>query len=109
MSVKDQIARELAKRDRQAAKKDQLSPAGWFNDPELPTRQRFWDGSKWTSQVRTDGVETVDPPVRFKGIRWQYSVINIGSFSAMSRMEDVLGSAGGLGWELVGVYDKASN
>ena len=25
--------------------------AGWYADPEVPGRQRYWDGSRWTEQV----------------------------------------------------------
>ncbi|MFI5696635.1 RDD family protein [Kribbella sp. NPDC051586] len=28
------------------------SPAGWYDDPEDPTQQRYWDGSTWTDQRR---------------------------------------------------------
>jgi hypothetical protein len=41
--------------------------------------------------------------------RWQYAVVNTGSFNSPERMAAVLGSAGRVGWELVTVYDKASN
>lgn len=41
--------------------------------------------------------------------RWQYAVVDIGSFGAQGRMAEVLRVAGSTGWELVSVYDKASN
>lgn len=56
-----------------------------------------------------EGVQSVDPLDKYEGIRWQYAVVNIGSFGALDRMELVLGSAGSQGWELVTIYDKASN
>lgn len=28
------------------------SPAGWYDDPEDPKQQRYWDGSTWTDQRR---------------------------------------------------------
>ena len=28
-----------------------LPPAGWYADPNEPTRQRYWDGAKWTEQL----------------------------------------------------------
>jgi hypothetical protein len=34
---------------------EQLSvgtPQGWYDDPESPGQQRFWDGSAWTDQRR---------------------------------------------------------
>lgn len=43
------------------------------------------------------------------GARWQYAVASIGMFNAQSRMATVLGSLGAQGFELVTVYDKASN
>ena len=27
-------------------------PAGWYDDPQDPTQQRYWDGSSWTDQRR---------------------------------------------------------
>jgi uncharacterized RDD family membrane protein YckC len=27
-------------------------PAGWYDDPQDPTQQRYWDGSVWTDQRR---------------------------------------------------------
>ena len=28
-------------------------PAGWYDDPQDPTQQRYWDGEVWTDQRRT--------------------------------------------------------
>lgn len=88
---------------------DSAPSAGWQPDPEQPERLRYWDGERWTVHVSTDGVQTVDPLDAYKGQRWQYAVANIGAFLAMDRMQLILGSAGSQGWELVSVYDKASN
>lgn len=41
--------------------------------------------------------------------RFQYAVISVGIFQTPERMSEVLASAGSRGWELVTVYDKASN
>ena len=41
--------------------------------------------------------------------RWQYAIVNTGSFKSAERMTEVLATAGAGGWELVSVYDKASN
>lgn len=41
--------------------------------------------------------------------RFQYAVVNVGMFNSADRMAGVLGAAGENGWELVTVYDKASN
>jgi hypothetical protein len=46
---------------------------------------------------------------RYTGPLWQFAVINIGSFRAASRFQRALGAAASQGWELVGIYDKASN
>ena len=44
----------------------------------------------------------------YTGPFWQFAVINIGMFRAIDRFEKALGVAASQGWELVGVYDKAS-
>ena len=41
--------------------------------------------------------------------RWQYPVVKIGMFNAPDRLARILGELGSQGWELVQVYDKASN
>lgn len=28
------------------------APAGWYDDPQAPGQQRYWDGSAWTDQVQ---------------------------------------------------------
>jgi len=28
------------------------TPAGWFQDPNVPNQQRYWDGSTWTDQTK---------------------------------------------------------
>ena len=35
--------------------------AGWFNDPYGRFQQRYWDGSDWTGDVATNGVQQADP------------------------------------------------
>lgn len=42
-------------------------------------------------------------------IRFQYAVVNMGSFNTAERMTKVLGQAGEAGWELVTTLDKSSN
>lgn len=29
-------------------------PAGWYNDPQVPNQERYFDGRTWTTQTRTD-------------------------------------------------------
>lgn len=36
----------------------------WAADPMGRHEQRYWDGGKWTSQVRDGGVPSEDAPVR---------------------------------------------
>lgn len=43
------------------------------------------------------------------GERWQYAVANVGMFGAQARLARVLAFMGEHGYELVTVYDKASN
>jgi hypothetical protein len=37
------------------------TPAGWYDDPEQPGQQRYWDGNAWTEQ-RAPGAATPAPP-----------------------------------------------
>lgn len=36
------------------------TPAGWYDDPEQPGQQRYWDGNAWTEQ-RAPGAATAPP------------------------------------------------
>ena len=56
-----------------------------------------------TPAVQGDDDGTYDGPF------WQFAVINVGMFRATDRFQRALGAAASQGWELVGVYDKASN
>lgn len=31
---------------------NQETPAGWYQDPNVPNQQRYWDGSIWTDQKK---------------------------------------------------------
>ncbi len=35
--------------------------AGWMNDPYGRFQQRYFDGTAWTADVATEGVQQVDP------------------------------------------------
>ena len=86
------------------------SSGEWRPDPALEGRQRFWNGSKWTSHVAdADGTTYREEWLGRGHVRWQYGVVNIGMFGALDRMQTVFGQLGQHGWELVTVYDKASN
>lgn len=41
--------------------------------------------------------------------RWQYRIVNTGTFSTPERLGMAMSYFGQNGWELVTVYDKASN
>jgi hypothetical protein len=41
--------------------------------------------------------------------RWQYCIVNLGSFGTGGRLGMALSYFGSQGWELVTIYDKASN
>jgi len=87
-----------------------MSDAEWKPDPSLPGRNRYWNGSRWTSNVADVGGEPYEEPyLGAGGERWQYGVINIGVFNAMDRMQVAFGALGSEGWELITIYDKASN
>lgn len=70
-----------------------VNPSGATFDPALPT-----DGDLAELSAPIGGAQ-----------RWQYAVAGIGSLNTPGRMAQVLTVAGSAGWELVGVYDKASN
>jgi hypothetical protein len=36
-------------------------PAAWRNDPYGRFQLRYWDGSRWTEHVSTNGEQLVDP------------------------------------------------
>lgn len=78
--------------------------------PTLTGRRRYWNGSAWTAHVSDgDGEQYEEPYLGAGHVRWQYGVVNIGMFGALDRMAATLGHLGSQGWELVTVYDKASN
>lgn len=83
--------------------------ADWYDDPSLEGRRRYWNGTSWTSHVAFPGSETYNEPFLGSHPRWQYGVVNIGMFKALSRLQGVLGHLGEQGWELVTIYDKSSN
>lgn len=37
-------------------------PAGWYTDQEDPSRQRYWDGGRWTDARRETPAESAPPP-----------------------------------------------
>jgi hypothetical protein len=43
------------------------------------------------------------------GTKFQYAIVNVGTFNNADRMREALATAGRGGWELVTIYDKASN
>ncbi len=86
-----------------------MSDGEWRDDPDLEGRRRYWNGASWTNEVAdADGTQYREPYLAGRP-RWQYGVINIGAFNAMDRMQTAFATLGAGGWELVTVYDKASN
>lgn len=39
----------------------QTQPAGWYQDPTALHTFRYWDGSRWTNQISTEGRTATDP------------------------------------------------
>ncbi len=59
-----------------AQEQDQLPPPGWYPDPTDDTRQRFWDGTAWTTHTgplhRRDEGERAAPAKRSGPVRtWE--------------------------------------
>lgn len=57
---------------------------------------------------------TAEPPISLPDAesydtRWQYRIVNLGAAFVARRLGMTLSYFGQRGWELVGVYDKASN
>jgi uncharacterized protein YxjI len=40
-----------------------VSPAAWHPDPYGRHELRYWDGTRWTEHVSSNGAQAVDPPV----------------------------------------------
>jgi len=38
------------------------TPAGWYDDPEQPGQQRYWDGTAWTEHRAAAGAAPTPPP-----------------------------------------------
>jgi hypothetical protein len=39
----------------------QLSPAGWYNDPHNSSQQRYWDGIQWTEHIHQPPPSVLPP------------------------------------------------
>ena len=81
----------------------------WRDDPALDGRQRYWDGTQWTAHVAANGVQYEERYLGPDGVRWQYGVVNVGMFGTLDRLKNVFEALGSEGWELITIYDKASN
>ncbi|WP_374009882.1 DUF2510 domain-containing protein [Leifsonia sp. LS-T14] len=38
-----------------------LPPAGWYSDPQDPTRERWWDGTGWSEHQRDRAIAPPAP------------------------------------------------
>jgi hypothetical protein len=81
----------------------------WRDDPDVVGRKRAWRDGQWSDWVHTAGGEPSTEPYLGGAPRWQYGIVALGSFGTFERMSGALGELGQHGWELVTVYDKASN
>jgi Protein of unknown function (DUF2510) len=58
-------------------------PAGWYADPDDPTRWRWWDGSAWTDNVSAPSAPAAaDGPLWTATTLWVDSHAKIGSWEA---------------------------
>jgi hypothetical protein len=48
-----ELAEASSEADAKPEDPSQETPAGWFQDPNVPNQQRYWDGSTWTDQTKT--------------------------------------------------------
>ncbi|WP_157789679.1 hypothetical protein [Candidatus Microthrix parvicella] len=59
--------------------------------------------------TRSAALNELTEPFGSAGDRWQYAVVSTGAFNTSARLTYILSATGRAGWELVTVYDKASN
>lgn len=48
----------------------ELVPAGWYPDPDDPSRARWWDGEGWSRHSRALGVKSTAPPSSASPAPW---------------------------------------
>lgn len=68
---------------------EELPPADWYPDPELPGGQRYWDGSQWTEERRPPGASpaatTAEPGTKSGGLPsfsdWFGATVKVGAQS----------------------------
>jgi hypothetical protein len=77
--------------------------------PHDPTQVAAFFNGLTTPEPGPTQWEQFKTPLEGIASRWQYAVVNTGSFNSQERMRTVLGNAGQSGWELTTVYDKSSN
>jgi len=52
-------------------------PAGWYNDPSNPSRQRWFDGTEWTEHLKGDPVAPLPPQDHYSAGPMTSSGINV--------------------------------
>jgi uncharacterized protein YxjI len=65
------------------------TPANWYPDPMGRHQLRYWDGTRWTDDVSTDGRQGVDP-LHPKGLDRLDSALTVGNEGDATRIQQQL-------------------
>ncbi|MCB0997449.1 MAG: PQQ-binding-like beta-propeller repeat protein [Acidimicrobiales bacterium] len=81
--------------------------AGWYPDPEIPTAQRYWDGTAWTEHRHSPSAAEPPPEEASAGLsepaaRRPVAAIVVGSVVALA-------AVAGIGWWLLARGDDAND
>ena len=82
---------------------------GWYPDPDDVSSQRYWNGIVWTDHTAPASSTPPQYPAWTPSVRWQYAVVNLGTFRTGPRLGQVLAYLGRNGWEIAATFDRASN
>jgi len=69
------------------------TPANWYPDPMGRHQLRYWDGTRWTDDVSTDGRQGIDP-LHPKGLDRLDSALTVGNEGDASRIQQQLHGEG---------------